>query len=387
MSREGSHSVLTKKEVEVLEFVFLHWWEAEVVVNPAQIEKGMHGRLSRAYAAKVCERLEARGILESVPIRPRRKKDPTKHYRLRKGPDALVALTRIYFHTLAKRHSTDWPYFARTLLSSGYVRGTHDAFSRKRERGEVESDFVRHVLATRNVEMRYMVTPEGRRFWDLPENERVDWSGRRQGELIGVGFPIVAPGATHGDTVGRVHALRNGTAGLRPDVLNDVAERHYTVVEEDSLVLPILALLRLSPRALLEFAGDWEPHEIYGADASCRGYEMVEHVLFRMVFAAIADLAMFRDVPGVDVTFGAVRPERSSAPGRTPALLELTWRDERVIGYDAGFDTDELWVAVSDEDVVQVTRNPENAWVRIWTAELPPVPSGHETADSHTSST
>jgi 23S rRNA maturation mini-RNase III len=120
---------------------------------------------------------------------------------------------------------------------------------------------------------------------------------------------------------------------------------------------------------------------------------MIDHVVFRMVFDAVADLSDARDVPqGSAVTFAEVCPENGGCVEGMPTLLQLTWGENKLIGYAAGFDTShddygpgeddsgpmalilsgkppEEWTAEmlfgSDAGPVEITRNPENAWVKV----------------------
>ncbi len=101
------------------------------------------------------------------------------------------------------------------------------------------------------------------------------------------------------------------------------------------------------------------------------GLSMVEHLLFRLVFSAVADLSIRRLVPErCDVSLAEIRPESSRAQRHEPALLELRWGDREIIGYEAGFDTN---YSVYGEELIEVTRNPENAWARVWWDRPPPM--------------
>lgn len=79
-----------------------------------------------------------------------------------------------------------------------------------------------------------------------------------------------------------------------------------------------------------------------------------------------------------DIYIAEVRPEHSRAQRHEPALLQLSWQYEEIIGFEAGFDTEHLYTSggedgFSDGDVFEVTRNPENCWVRTWYDRYPPM--------------
>ena len=349
--------LLSEKEMDVIN-LFLSKEEG-FTINPAKIAREAHGRVTRAWTGKVCDRLERNGLLASVPIKPRNKRQPTKHYRLRPGGDAFKTLARRYFYTLARHWGPEWPKMAHTVLASRHARA------------QLTPDFVREVLAARNVQMRYAVTPEGRPYPEISVAEQLATSRRDGPRPFLLCFPVAPPHATPGDVAAGVREFADRVPKLAPEILRRLVDHHYREIEDKTLVFPILALLEVSPNAILEFVGDWEPYVLRSMGSFDSGIGMVEHVLFRLVFASVADLSMTCDVPRLsDVTFATVHPEHPLFGDSSSHFLQLIWRNEKVIRYDAGFDTEHTYVG-DDEDVIEYMRNPENGWVRISWADAP----------------
>jgi hypothetical protein len=241
----------------------------------------------------------------------------------------------------------------------------------------VTPEFIRGILSAKGVEIRYFVDKRSGAPL-LKDGKLRGWNTLSLSDRVALCFPVARPGESVEMFKKDVQYFVSEDP-LHPDIFEELVKRHYDFLENRILIRPILALLQISPSALLEFLGDWEPHKTDHMSCPCRGYEMVEHVLFRLVFATLGDLAITRTVPqGVDVTFAEVRPEHSRAQRHEPALLQLSWKYEEIIGFEAGFDTEHLYTAggedgFSDGDVFEVTRNPENCWVRIWFDRYPPM--------------
>lgn len=146
-------------------------------------------------------------------------------------------------------------------------------------------------------------------------------------------------------------------------------------VGTNKAVKPMLALVQISPTALVRLLGDWTPcrQESAATDA----FEMIEHLFFLMVFDAIRDLAATRLVPDRStVSIATVRPQNTLAQRHDPALLELVLKDGSIIGIEARFDTNHDFYQGEDdspEDFAEITRNPENCRVDFWWDHSPPL--------------
>lgn len=362
--RRPVSELLTAKQLELLDQFLLH--DLNYLANPATLRKDSRGRISKAWAREACDRLVDKGILVVEERRPRKQRRPTRHYRLNHTPEGFISLVLAYTGTLVRMYGPQWPWLCSTLLESTYARDS------------LTPDFVRGILAAKEVEIRYFVdrrTGSPRFAGSRP----ADWSGTssRLRDVLAICFPVSRPGESFESLKNGVHYF-SGEDTLGPSLFDRLVNEHYEHLESRLLVLPILGLLQVSPTAVLEFLGDWEPYKTDFISGHSLGFEMVEHVLFGLIFAAIGDLAITRSVPyGLDVTFAEVRPEHGRAQRHEPALLQLSWRYREIIGFEAGFDTEHLFVAGGEggfatEDISEVTRNPENCWARIWWDRPPP---------------
>ncbi len=346
---------LTRKQLDVLD-VFLRR-PLDYLANPAKVRRDSMNQVTKAWSREACDRLVSLGILSMEEVRPRKKRGLTPHYRLVRSPVGFRSLVWAYTGSLMRIYGPDWPLRTGTLFESDYIRAN------------LTPEFVRRVLSERGVEIRYNVdrrtlgpaaTPTD---WDVAPGEYSDHE-----RSIALCFPVLDSKASVDELKRAIHPFAGDNA-LEPQDLQRIADTHYRSREDRMLVLPILGLLQVSGTALITFMGPWEPYSTDYMSSSDQGTSMVEHLLFRLVFAAIGDLSMSRFVPdGLDVTFAEVRPDHSRAQRHDPALLQLCWRGREIIGYEAGFDTEHLFVGGEDSgtDISEVTRNPENCWMRVW---------------------
>src|SRR5690606_12637873 len=145
------------------------------------------------------------------------------------------------------------------------------------------------------------------------------------------------------------------------------------------IIMPILFLLEISPTALEFFLGDWVPYEnglvhvfnnkdLFGkitVSGDLYGFEMIEHLLFRLIWGAVSDLSLTRRVPENEHVFDAYVSGGRFYSGKQP-LLRLSCKDHFSIEYEAGFDTEELLYGGDDDGAPEVVeRNPENCTVRM----------------------
>lgn len=365
---------LDATEIRVLETFFRRGttW----VANPAAVAR--EGRVVRTTAGKVCENLAARGFFERKMTRSKNKRENTPHFQLKEGPKEFYSVTLAYFNALRMLHGDQWSGRA-WILDSKYARE------------ELTADLVRAVLLERKVDMSLGV--------EAPPHlirERDVFHGRAHRTFF-LQLPLAAKTGHNAEAMAREVVLEAARESdpFEPAALEFLAAwalDHYRTGELQRLILPLLALCEVSPRALETFLTPWKPHDAGGTSSRGSGFPSIDHVVFRMVFDAVADLADARDVPlGGDVTFAEVCPERGGVL-REGTLLQLTWKDEALIGYAAGFDTEhtyyggggddygieaavmsgkppEEWTVDmlfgTDGNVVETVRNPENAWVQV----------------------
>lgn len=285
-------------------------------------------------ATTICESLVRTGILERRLARSPNRRKGTPHYRLRDDRKAFSLLVKEYFRHLASERPLSWQRTAVLWMGSSYFR--HN----------LTPDLIRSVLSSKGVR-----TQTGINLGDKRE-----WSSIR---LV---LPVAPPGARTNPK----HQIRGATGALSREqakIVNAKVEEHYQG-EERNIIVPILALLEVSPSALVFFLSKWQPYAVsldtWGSYMT--GMEAIEHVLFRMIWAAVSDLAVCRTVPtGSDIVLAAVGYESSVIRTGNNSILELHWLGKGTIEYYAGFDTSE---EVYGEELVVVEKNPGNVWAK-----------------------
>ena len=336
---------LSEKDLAVLDVLLAtdRW------LNAHQIEQASEGKVTAKTARKSGDALADLGLIESKD-EPRGKGTRPIYRMPTPTPATFAAVVESYFAScdrLGKEHATR---AALSFLTSHYARQM------------LTRDFVRGELVRRRVEMRRMVRMDqyGRRA--ATDGHMTNW--------ISVHLPVAPSEDQVKPTVARaVELIEYLRYPQQREALLAFIEEHYADDEPHRLVLPILALMQVSQGALREFVSDWKreakPDNV-GMSFNEKGLQMVEPVLFRMIYAAVADLAAVRAIPKrMDATWATVCPE--PVPVREPfprALLEIQWRQEGTIGYWAGF------VAQEPFTTPQVT-----TWWRSQAINGPPPPS------------
>ena len=117
---------------------------------------------------------------------------------------------------------------------------------------------------------------------------------------------------------------------------------HYEQHQRYHLILPILGLIQLSPLALHEFLfGGWE---LGGEDRfDDSGLSCMEEVLSRLLYKALGDLVLGRDIPERCIVYDYfIRPREY--PG---TVLSMILKDHATdILFDAGWEESAPWVDI-----------------------------------------
>lgn len=329
--------------------------------------------ITKDWAGQICEDLCAVGVLGSEMIKAPRQSGKTPHYYLKEGYEPYIQIMKFFFEMV-----TD-PRMQRVTMAD-YVQEHTDV------------GLVRYILHKKGAEMRRMVPL---REWDAHEAPKVfeeyyraegrnggvppcSFAAYVQGQescspTVSLRLPVFPDGLSKKERMAAIESLNRQTferhAWLKR-YPSGILE-HYERVEYERWVLPILALIRASPAALEAFLfGDWKPYGLGPGDCYCftaDGGSCMNYPLFTLLFTAVGDLAMVRDVEGDRLVERACfRPAHVASPeGAGSALLEIDLADWRRVYYDAGFNTDQRWIAVSDSDVVQPA-NETNYSFRSW---------------------
>ncbi len=329
--------MLTEKQKSVIDFFLqkeVGYWG-----YPADIERGTRHRVSRMSAGPICDRLVRMGIADKTNRRSPNRRTSTAHYRLKDDWRAFALLVREYVKVLSSSYPMSWQRSALYFMQTQYVRH------------HLTEALVRRILSSRGVGMQVIVP--------LDESHSLSKS-------VGLLLPVAPPNAKTNPK--QVFLTKpESLSSKETRIVNEVIEAHYRINEKYKLILPILALLEVSPTALMYFLGKWNPYrsDTFVLTPDSPGIEMVEHVVFRLIWAAINDLAVSRNVPeGRDVTIASVCPGVWRTGKETTNLLSLNWQYRAVIDYNAGFDTTHEYSG-NGEAMYEIELNPSNAWVTI----------------------
>lgn len=319
--------------------------------------------ITKDWARVICENLSELGILDHDDIRAPRQRSPTPHYYLKPGVEPFLKVMEFLLDP-----PEQWMVWS--TLSNGYVQQ------------HLNAELVRYVLAARGAEMWRSIpvwewgaaeAPKVFEYYYQHKNQgrepapcsfeeyvREMWRSHERGKPFSLfSFPPTIPlrlpvFPEHLSDNERMNAIAERNRGWLKDYpqiesLRSAIGEHYALYEHEKWVLPILALIRASPEALKEFLfGDWgpyglEPNSSYRFTADGTG--CMQYSLFRLLFTAIRDLAMTRNIEYDRlVQFVRFRPDfrRYSYRMREghSALMEIDLANLMTVSYDGSFDTD-----------------------------------------------
>lgn len=312
------HRDLTESELAVLDTLLA----ADRWYNANEIQDAAVGRITGKTARAAGDRLAERGLIERKEVPWGKGVRPV--YRL-PPPDAecFAVFVESYFGSLERLGKGRAPQAALEFLTSRYAKAL------------LTPVFVRSELVRRQVEMRRMIR--------IDREGRLATAATEDATYVCQRFPVAASEAAAKATIAKaVDLIEYARYPHQRETVLACIEEHYANDERHRLILPLLALMQVSQGALREFVSDWKREakpDNEGMSFNEKGLQMVEPVLFRMIYVAIADLATTRAIPKrMDATWATVCPEpvpvRQDFP---PALLEIQWRLEGTIGYWAGF--------------------------------------------------
>ncbi len=318
---------------------------------PAELEKQTIPKISRVGVTLVCEHLVTMGILQSEKKRSPTHSKTTAHYGLQEDGETFIKLTKNYFRTLAKSDPYSWQSSAMwSFMTSQYARR------------QINSNLIRDILSSKKVEMPFFIKM-GKKI----KKQKVD-SKHFLGDSILLSFPVMPPGTTIEEMSPKVIIHNDTLTEDQKEYIPKIIENHYRDVEEKTLILPILALLQISPGALRHFLSYWKPYvrdgSVLSFHSTSQGFEMIEHVLFRLVWNTINDISLTRSIPEMGNVSIAYVSGGNYHTGKPSPLLLLRCMDGLSFEYEAGFDTDHIYYG-DGADIVEIDTNPENCTVKI----------------------
>jgi hypothetical protein len=297
----------------------------DYVTYPADLEK-LTKKVTRAGAKLVCDRLVHLGILQTEKKRSPTWSKSTPHYRLREDKEAFIKLTQSYFRTLAKSDPYSWQKLASDFfMNSKYARR------------QINSNLVRHVLSSKKVVMPLIVKTK-----EENKNRKRNAVSKHSRDLIPLSLPIMPPDTKIAEMQSRVIMHKTKLADDQKETITKFVKNHYDNIEENAIISPILALLQISPSALRYFLSNWKPHlrgEGVTFFSTSLSFDMIEHVLFRLIWNAINDFSRVRVIPEWGIVHDAYVSGGNYPSGKSSPLLLLRCSDNLSIEYEAGFDS------------------------------------------------
>jgi len=379
---------LTEKEFEVLLYFIENesGWKRSVskpiiaickdekkhfMAYPAKIEKDLRKEISRVWAAKICKKLEEREILDHENLLPPRQKNKTEHYFIRSDFQAFSNAVKVVVDTATSKDRV-W------ILALSYFENNINESLVKTVLAE------RNVLIGRNIDLWLWKPNEAQILFEkyfevIIDSEKISFKEYIQ-KMVQHGpindgmywsppsfclrMPVFSD-KMEGNEQFNVLIEKNRDVFERYPLLKSYRsgiEDYYKKVQYENLVLPILALIKASPNALVEFLhGEWKPFE--SDSCSCISYSrdgigLPQYQLFKILFTAISDIALTRSVPGGgEDNYVVLRPN--------PKSLLLIPLSNHYVYFDGGFSTKEDYVAISDEDLILVP-DENYYWVKSW---------------------
>lgn len=320
---------MNESEQNVIEILLRQ--KPDYFTYPAELEKKSNRKITRPTATTVCEKLTERGWLEMKEMCSPNHSRKTPHYRLNVNSDLLAKFADEYLQTLMKDDPHSWQKHAHIVfMGSNYIRSA------------VTLDLVRQVLASKKVSVAHTAP--------LQQNAGKNNTGIRRSEFIVC--PVRQPDLDASQMISKAYKFGTSNTSCTPD--ESIIRQYYEQVEEKKIILPILSLILISPTALRYFLSDWEP--LSSDHYSSKGIEEVEHIIFRLVWNTINDLAVTRDIPSNDFV--------SMVDVSTDSLLKIRLRYGDTIKYNASFSTERLYYG-EGTDIYEVETNPENCTVDI----------------------
>lgn len=293
-------------------------------------QKSLH--ITRQGALKTLNRLTRAQLLEKKPVLSAEHR-PVDKYRLNNDRKSFIELTTTYVYTLMKKYPTDWQGLSLwPLMNSKYVQDS------------LTLDFVKYILSKKKVILRKVV---------IRDHRNGKQRSSKMGTLVECMFDeqLLLRVEEFSPNMGKRGKAMDTFSGE----LTDYAERN--------VCLPILAMIKMSPSALIRFTDDWDPFEDPEGSVTGDFTASIDHLLFRLVWDTANDISIARNLPE---TSGYILASVGGVNTQITPLLKIVVDGKRTINYYVEFSTvHEYYGGEAFDDVSEITWNPENARVKI----------------------
>jgi hypothetical protein len=197
--------------------------------------------------------------------------------------------------------------------------------------------------------------------------------------LGGYKIPIFPEGMSREEKINRIfkdNPTLDSTDKMLDNAISrfpNVLDSHFNTVEQEQLILPILALIQSSPAALAEFIlGNWDSFNLFLGRSRKKGEKFNNSMFMRLISLAISDMACTLKIPGnknVDSFELREFSKQLTIDGeysQENALLRIGLTRDYDIYYDMGYSTRDLKFPPSLFPVIEEkSPQPNKFWVKI----------------------
>lgn len=356
---------------------------------PAKVAKDfsktVYKKISKKWAGTVCSSLYEKGILNYEERKPPRQKNTTEHYFLKSDLESFRKITNYIV-----KDTESWE--CKNLFSKAYFQKN------------INENLIKEIMAEKKVEI-------GRDFdfwhWKPSEAEQLFAECNRSKEasfdeyiqkritenyyskdsspsLSSSSLPSFSPGIMLRLPIFKIN--KKGKDNLSTKSYQKLLElnkhsskdypslkhnksgiiEHYTKFQRRKWIIPLLALIKSSPIALQEFLnGDWDCSDKNYCSYSKEGRVNFEYPFFRLLFAAISDIALTRDVENGDVSFAELRSSSNHKSEMNNYLLKISMKSWLNVYFDGGFNTHHDYYGTESGDVFE-SPNETYYWAKAW---------------------
>lgn len=348
------------------------------IVNDLKAKKS-YKTISKKWAIEVCNALCKASILDYEELKAPRQKNPTEHYFLKSNLEAFRKVTRY-----VNENAQEWE--KRFLFSKAYFQQN------------INDSLIEEVMSEKKVEMCRSLD-----FWNWEPFEAELLFGKcsRIKEItfeeyikkmimekycskessspfsnIHLRLPVfkegpVAKNKLRTEKLEILKKLNKTTFKDYPSLKfqqSGIIE-HYMKLQKQKWIIPLLALIKSSPMALAEFLyGKWDCPDYDAATCICYSKEGVDNFrysFFRLLFVAISDIALTRDVETTDVQYAEFRSSSSHRSEKTNHLLRIAMKSGFNVYFDGGFDTNHYGIGTESGDVIEMP-DEKFYWAKAW---------------------
>lgn len=255
---------------------------------------------------------------------------PITRYKLNLDPDSFVVLSEKYLSSYISKYPREWQnHVIWTFMGKPYVQNS------------LTTNFVKYIFYKHTAKFRKFVEINMKDVEGGPLHFAADLYYERNGELK-IEFH---------ESLGKINE----------NLLHEL-KQDFEKTMELKVCIPILALVTISPAALLKFIGEWQTYD--NETYTSNELVSIEHLVFRLIWDTVNDVSIMRNVPDESkIMFARVG---SLDPKDIYVLRILFWELNKDIRYNVEFSTEhEYYGGDGPDEIYELEWNPANARVKV----------------------